>query len=142
MDHAASQDEEKRLALVNARLDAKLKEAELAEKTKPWRGASPTTLMAMLAALTTVTAGSVSLFQIVEQQRGAKEAREHADMAAERVLVQNIMQQSGSNPEDVRNKLTALAIAGLLPTTTNGLIAAGLIDPAKLPSPANRATTE
>jgi hypothetical protein len=55
-------------------------------------------------------------------------------LSAERALVQNIMQQSGSKPEDVRDKLTALAIAGLLPTTTKGLIAAGLIDPAKLSS--------
>jgi len=111
MDHAASQDEEKRLALVNARLDAKLKEAEIAEKIKPWRGlANPTTLMALLTALTTGTAGAVAVIQSWGQKQSDKEAREIGELAAERALVQNIMQQSGSNPEDVRNKLTALAV--------------------------------
>jgi Kef-type K+ transport system membrane component KefB len=135
MSNAAHDEEEKRFALVNAKLDAELKEAEIAEKTKPWRTlASPTTLMALLTALTTVTAGAVAVIQSLGQGQSEREARAFGELSAERALVQNIMQQSGSKPEDVRDKLTALAIAGLLPTTMKGLIAAGLIDPAKLSS--------
>ena len=61
-------DEEKLLTLANAKLDARLKEAELAQKTKPWRSlANPTTLMAIITGLATLQSGLLSYFQAERQ---------------------------------------------------------------------------
>jgi hypothetical protein len=145
MDNSTHENEEKLLALVNARLDAKLKEAEIAEKTKPWKTlVQPTTLMALLTALTTLTAGTVTMLQFWGQQQDADAARASAELSAERVLVQSIILEkpnvafaSGISIEDANNaqmnvardQLTALARAGMFPVTKSDLIKSGLVTP-------------
>ena len=123
------QDEEKILAVVNARLDAKLKEAEIAEKTRPWRTlAQPTTLMALITALTTLTAATVTMLQYYGQKDSERSQRALTELTAERGLVSNILRDT-SDPAIIRARLTALAIGGMLDATKDRLIKAGLVDP-------------
>ncbi|MGD1016235.1 MAG: hypothetical protein ABR863_07315 [Roseiarcus sp.] len=128
MDNSTHEDEEKLLAIVNAKLDAKLKEAEIAEKMKPWKTlVQPTTLMALLTALTTLTAGTVTMLQYYGQKGSEQSQQNFAELSAERGLVLSILHNT-SDTTTIRAQLTALAVAGLLETTKDGLIKAGWVD--------------
>jgi len=109
MDNAAYEAEEKRLALVNAQLDTKLKEAEIAEKIKPWRSlTSPTTLMALITVVIAVLGAFVNLEQFWGSKQSEKDARAATELIAERGLVSNVMQQSGSDPIQLCIRLSGL----------------------------------
>ena len=126
--NSTHEDEEKLLAIVNAKLDAKLKEAEIAEKMKPWKTlVQPTTLMALLTALTTLTAGTVTMLQYYGQKGSEQSQQNFAELSAERGLVLSILHNT-SDTTTIRAQLTALAVAGLLETTKDGLIKAGWVD--------------
>jgi hypothetical protein len=127
MDKPTHEDEKKLLALANARLNVKLKEVEIAEKMKPWKTlVQPTTLMALLTALTTLTAATVTMLQYYGQKASEQAQREAAELLAERGLVSNIL-QSTRDPNDIPDRLTRLAIAGMLNMTKKGLIEAGWV---------------
>jgi hypothetical protein len=130
MADEANLDEAKLLAIVNARLDAELKESEIAEKLKPWKSlTNPITLMAILTGLTTLSGGTNTLLQSWWQHLGRQAEIDSAELSAERVVLQNIMQQAGPSLDEARTKITLLVKVGLLPLTKDRLIANGLVMP-------------